>query len=389
MKIAVVVPGFSTSSTDWCIPALRDHVDQLARRGHEVHVFTIRWPHRRTSYAIGSVRVHCFGGGQRLGARVLELWRRVTRGLTEEHRRGAYSVIHAFWADEPGWLAVWTGHRLGVPVVVSLAGGELVAMPDIDYGLLRLPGRRQAVAWAIRRAAAVTVGSRYLLELARPVLPAGRQNRLVSAPLGVDTSRFSPSGERRQQEAGSNGNGLARPVVLNVGSLYPVKGQVGVMRALVRVPHAELWIAGVGPLRTELHELAARLGLRDRIRWLGAVPHEQMPAVYRSAAVFVQGSQHEAQGMALLEAAACGVPVVGTPVGVLPEIGSVASGEVELAHEIGRIVRDESLRRELGGRALASATEFYAVGPATERFIELYRRVPAGAYCASRWKSRR
>ena len=368
MKIAVLVPGFSASASDWCIPALRDHVDRLAASGLEIHVFTIRWPRRRLTYQIGSVRVQAFGGGRRLGARVVGLWRRVTRAITEEHHRGPFSVIHAFWADEPGWLAAWTGCRLGVPVVVSLAGGELVAMPDIDYGLLRLAGRRPAVAWALRRAAAVTVGSRYLLELARPVLPRGRRHRLVLAPLGVDTCRFSPSDD----EPG-------RPVVLNVGSLYPVKGQMGVLRAFARVPDAELWIAGAGPLRAELHQMAARLGLRDRIRWLGAVPHERMPAVYRAAAVCVQGSWHEAQGMALLEAAACGVPAVGTPVGVLPEIGRIASGEDDLAREIGCVLLDETLRRERGRRALASVTAVYGAAPATQRFIELYRQVAGRA----------
>ena len=372
MKVAVLVPGFSRSTTDWSIPALRGHVDRLAGSGHDVHVYAVRWPHQPASYTIGSARVHAFGGGQRLGARVVGLWRRVTRAIGEEHRRGAFGVIHAFWADEPGWLAVWTGGRLGVPVVVSLAGGELVAMRDIDYGLLRLPGRRQAVAWSLRRAAAVTVGSRYLLELARPVLPAARRDRLVLAPLGVDTSRFAPAiGER----GGNTGDSRERPVVLNVGSLCPVKGQMGVLRAFARVPDAELWIAGVGPLCHQLRRLATRLGLRDRVRWLGAVPHEQLPAVYRSAAVFVQGSRHEAQGMALLEAAACGVPIVGTPVGVLPEIGRIASGEEELAREIGRVVRNERVRHELGGQALACATAVYSAGVATERFVELYRRL--------------
>ena len=376
MKIAVLVPGFSRSPTDWCIPALRDHVDRLGVHGHQVHVFAIRWPHRPTSYAIGSARVLAFGGGRRLGIRVVGLWRRVTRAIAEEHRRGAFAVLHAFWADEPGWLAVWTGGRLGVPVVVSLAGGEIVAMPDIDYGLLRLPGRRQAVAWTLRRAAVVTAGSRYLLKLARPFLTAGRGGRLVLAPLGVDTSRFAPVGGKRH---GIASDSRERPVVLNVGSLYPVKGQMDVLRAFARVSDAELVIVGVGPKRGALDRLATRLGLRDRIRWLGAVPHEQLPAVYRSATVFVQGSRHEAQGMALLEAAACGVPVVGTPVGVLPEVGRVASGEEELGREIGRVVRDEAWRRELGGRGMASATAVYGAEAATERFIELYRRVSAGS----------
>jgi glycosyltransferase involved in cell wall biosynthesis len=368
MKIAILVPGFSRSAVDWCIPALRDHADRLAATGQEVHVFAIRWPRRQAEYAIGPVQVHAIGGGRGLGARVLGLWRRVSRAIAAEHRRSPFTVIHAFWADEPAWVAVWVGRRLGVPVVVSLAGGELVALRDIDYGLLRLPGRRRAVTWAVRRAAVVTAGSRYLLEQARPFLRPAEHARLVLAPLGVETTRFKPSGD-------SIGPDQRRPVVLNVGSMYPVKGQAGILRAFARVPDAELWIAGKGPLHGELRRLATRLGLRDRIRWLGTVPHERLPTVYRAATVFVQGSRHEAQGMALLEAAACGVPAVGTPVGVLPEVGTVARGESPLAHVIGQVVRDKEQRRQLSHRALRAARETYGAGAATDRFLGLYRRV--------------
>ena len=93
-KIAVVVPGFSRSITDWCIPALRDHVDRLGGSGHEVHVFAIRWPHRRASNGVGPAQVHAFGGGQRLGVRVVSPWRRVIRAMTEEHRRGGHRAVH-------------------------------------------------------------------------------------------------------------------------------------------------------------------------------------------------------------------------------------------------------------------------------------------------------
>jgi len=81
--------------------------------------------------------------------------------------------------------------------------------------------------------------------------------------------------------------------------------------------------------------------------------------------------------MALLEAAACGVPVVGTPVGVLPEVGRVTFCEKELTREIGRVVRDEAWRQELGGRALASATAGYN---ARGRNRAVHRAVPAGLY---------
>jgi len=375
MKIALLVPGFSTSTTDWCIPALRGHVDRLADSGYEVHVYALRWPHRRASYAIGSARVHAFGGGRRLGFRVVGLWRRVTRAIAEEHRRGAFVVIHAFWADEPGWVAVWTGGRLGVPVVVSLAGGELIAMKDIDYGLLRLPGRRQAVAWSLRRADAVTVGSRYLLGLARPVLPAGRRDRLVLAPLGVDTSRFAPAiGER----GGNSGNSRERPVVLNVGSLFPVKGQMGVLRAFARVPDAELWIAGDGDGREELEDLARRKAPDGSVRFLGRVPDDELSDLYCRASLYSMPSSQEGFGLVYTEAMWHGLPCIGSNADAAREIIDdgetgllIPYGDVEAtANALSSLLADPARRARMGELAFSRVRERFLFPNFRRVFLE-------------------
>jgi len=384
MKIALIVPGFSSNERDWCIPALLDYVRVLAGRA-EVHVFTLRWPERRETYPVFGATVHALGGRQHLGIRVLSLWARALRAIALEHRCAPVTVLHAFWADEPGWVAAWAGAQLGVPVIVSLAGGELVGLRNIGYGLQLLPARGPMIRWALRRAARVTAGSDYLLRLAWAYLPQAQWAKLVRAPLGVDTELFSPPLSRppaiaREREAGV-GVGVG---ALNAGALYPVKDQAALLRVLARVPGAHLQIAGQGPLRAYLQDLALRLGVAERVEFLGEVDHGCLPDVYRGADVYVQTSRHESQGMALLEAAACGLPVVGTPVGVLPEIGLVARDEAELVQTLGDLLGDEPRRRVLGEAARAKVQAVFSPNVAVERFMNLYSSPDPGEKSGTR-----
>ncbi len=364
MKVALVVPGFSSHERDWCIPALLDHVRVLAKTV-ELHVFAMRWPERRATYPVFGADVHALGGRKRLGPRVVSLWARALRAIAAEHRRAPFDVVHGFWADEPGWVAAWSGRRLGVPTIISLAGGELVGLPDIGYGLQSLTGRGWLVRWALKRAACVTAGSRYLITLARAHLPKSHWSKLTLAPLGVDTARFTPSPGCRPNQ---------NPVVLNVGALYPVKGHALLLRAFSRVSAGRLQIVGDGPLKPSLQKLAAELNLLDRVEFLGDVAHEKLPELYRAASVFAQVSRHEAQGMALLEAAACAVPAVGTPVGILPEIGLTTCGEEDLACQLAELLQDPVRLENLGQAALAKVQHDLSAKTTVGRFIDLYTR---------------
>lgn len=361
MKVALVTPGFSAHERDWCIPALRHYVSALARVA-ETHVFTLRWPERQGAYSVFGATVHALNGYKGMGRRALGLWRLALTAMAAEHRRAPFDVIHAFWADEPGWVAMLAAQWLHIRYILSLAGGELIGLPDIGYGLQLLPGRRWLVRLALSQADAVTVGSRYLYDLAKTqCAPRG----LVRMPLGVDTSLFSPS-------ASFESSSPPKRVVLNVGSLYPVKGQARIVRAMAHVPGAELQIAGEGPLKCELEALALRLGISERVKFLGIVDHDALPAYYRAANVFVQASRHEAQGMALLEAAACGVPAVGTAVGVLPEIGRVAETEAALARQLNDLLADDVGRQAAGLAARQQAEAGYSLPGAVEQFTNLY-----------------
>lgn len=363
MKIAIVVPGISSSEQDWCIPWLLDFVRGMSRHV-EVQVFALRWPEHGQLYRVFDATVHAMNGRKRLGWRVIDLWRRTLRSIAAEHRRRPFDAIHAFWADEPAWLAVVAGRRLGVPVVVTLLGGELMRRPDIEYGLQRLRLRGALVRQALKLANRVTAGSSYMAAIAKGHMPPARWTRLVIAPIGVDPTRFAPAPHATRP------NG---PVVLNVGSLWPVKNQAALITALADLPDGELWIAGDGPLRSDLARLAERRNVSRRVRFLGHVAHDRLAAVYRSASLLVQASHHEGQGMAVLEAAACGVPVAGTPVGILPELSVAVGDERELGPLMAALLTQETRRRDLGQALAERVRHEFTLDRTMARFLELYR----------------
>jgi glycosyltransferase involved in cell wall biosynthesis len=186
-------------------------------------------------------------------------------------------------------------------------------------------------------------------------------------PLGVDTELFAP--------AVKPGAAASQATLVSVGSLVPVKDHALLLRVFRRVidqaPEARLLIAGEGPLQAEL--VAQSAGLP--VHFLGAVDHGALPALYGQASALVQTSRHEAQGLAVLEAAACGVLAVGTPVGVLPQVGRAAQGEAALAEALVGLLRDKACREALGAAARARVLSDFELGVCVERTVSLYREL--------------
>jgi glycosyltransferase involved in cell wall biosynthesis len=385
MRVGLVVPGFSANAEDWCIPALRHLARSLATHD-DLRVIAVRYPYRASRYEIEGADVIAVGGAERRGTATLGLWRRILATLRDEHRRRPFDVLHAFWATESGLLTAIAGKLLRIPTVVSLAGGELVALPDIGYGDQRVAWERLKVRASLRLASAVTAGSNSLLALAAGHVRLAH-NRLHRAPLGVELDLFKPGPDENGYSAGAEPGRPAEagpPRFVHVATLTRIKDQATLLRAFSilrrRVADATLDIVGNGPLQPELTKLACELGVAQAVRFRGNVDHGELPRVYRAGSAFVLSSRHEAQGMVAIEAAACGVPVVGTCVGVIPELATspdaiVPVGAVEAlaaalfascahASSAGRARRDQEWVR----------TEF-GLEPCVARFRSLYSLV--------------
>jgi len=197
---------------------------------------------------------------------------------------------------------------------------------------------------------------------------AARPEKVELVYHGLDLERFP---EPPAPRAARDGRDPADPVrLLSVGRAVPKKGFDDLLAALARLPadcHWRLSHVGGGIVKSGLKEVAVRLGLADRIEWLGAQPQERVLACYRQADLFVLASKVAADGdrdglrNALLEAARQRLPIVAT---ALPAIGEFLSdGEsallvppgdpAALAAALARLIAEPALRRRLAAAAEA------------------------------------
>jgi glycosyltransferase involved in cell wall biosynthesis len=255
-----------------------------------------------------------------------------------------FDVIDAHYFYPDGVAAALLGRKLGLPVVVTGRGSDLTMIP-------RDPVARRQIQWAAGQANTMIAVCE---DLRRHLLALGAKvERTLVLRNGVDLERFSP-GDRLAARAV---RGLARFTLLSVGSLIPRKGHHIAIAALVDLPDCDLLIAGDGPMREELVRLAARTGVADRVRFLGGVPHADLPEIYRAADVLLLASEREGWANVLLEAMACGTPVVATDVnGTSEAVCDPAAGVLMADRSAAALVAAlDILRRNMPSRVATRA----------------------------------
>lgn len=250
------------------------------------------------------------------------LARAVLAALERQGKSRAFDVIDAefFWPDGPA--AKLIAEKLGIPFSVKARGSDI-----------RLWGRRPGIGERIvaaGRAAAglLAVSARLREEMIALGLPA---ETIAVHRTGVDLKRFVPVDRASARAA----LGVGGPLLVTVGNLVPLKRTGIAIAALALLPAATLLVVGAGPERGRLEEAARRAGVAGRVRFLGAVPHADIPALLGAADVLVHPSESEGLANVWVEALACGTPVVACAVGGAAEAidGPVAGRLVEATPE--------------------------------------------------------
>ena len=206
-----------------------------------------------------------------------------------------------------GWVAVRLRRRFGFPVVVT---EQTSAIPR---GLLSRRSKMKA-RYAFRHADLVLPVSRALQSRLEAYAPRARY---VVVPNTVDPTLFHP-GAGRPRDPGSPKE------LLYVGLLVPVKGLPILMRALHRLVDRRrdwrLTLVGDGPDRTRLESMSRELGLESRVKFLGYRSKDEIAEFMRRSDLLVLPSRWDNMPCVLLEALACGLPVIASKVGGIPEI---------------------------------------------------------------------
>jgi phosphatidyl-myo-inositol dimannoside synthase len=273
-----------------------------------------------------------------------------------------------------GYPAHWTRRQVGTPYGVLLHGGDLLILRhQIKRSL-----KRRTARLLLTSASVLVANSRWTAELCRTLLEEMGirfdQERVRVVPLGTDPAFFHPGAA---SDLLLNRYGLdQRRWLLTVARLTHHKGiDIGIhLLARLRARYADLGyiVVGRGEELEQLKQLANRLGVADRVRFLTEVPDQDLPTIYSSGVAYLGLSRlmeqrAEGFGIALLEAAACGLPVIAARTGGIPdavrdgETGVLVDpgdvGQVEAA--VSRVLDDPALASRLGQAGRRAVETFY------------------------------
>lgn len=294
------------------------------------------------------------------------------------HRRQPYDIVHLHLPDPMAHLAFAALPR-GPKLVLSWHS-------DIIRQQRALKIYRPLLDRLVARADAV-IGATPRHYSASTQLQSCPPEKFHVIPYGLDYERYGPA---LHQAAAArlracHGGG---PLIFALGRHVYYKGFEYLVQALARMPAGRLLLGGSGPLTASLRELAARLGVADRVEFLGYIADADLPAYYQAADVFCLPSiaPSEAFGLVQLEAMACGKPVVCCELGngvtwvnrhgetglVVPPRDPAA-----LAAALSRLLDDPALCRTLGETGRRRAREEFSVQAMAQKTLDLYRSLLA------------
>jgi len=264
-------------------------------------------------------------------------------------------VVHIHSPLVLGVLAQARARRLGIPVIYT----NHYLPANLGPALRRRPRAFDDSFYAYiigfsNRCSYVTAPSATALALLR--------DRGLRAPSqvisnGVDAGTYSP-GPADEQLRGRLGLRTDRPLILSVGRLSPEKRIDVLLDAAARLTcEAQVVIAGSGPQEAELRAMADRLGLTQRVAFLGLVPDRELPSLYRLADIFAIASEAELQSLTTMDAMATGLPVVAADAYALAELVRHGSNgflfrrgrAAEMAAYLDVLTRDPAMRRRMAG----------------------------------------
>jgi glycosyltransferase involved in cell wall biosynthesis len=359
MRIALLAPADNVHTHKW--------LDFYDRRGIDVYAISLAAHTDHEGHKWGRVRQAYLPMAFDHKAAYLLTVRRL-RALLDQ---ADPDLVHAHYVSSYGFLGAMANRH---PYVVSVWGNDIYEFPTQG------PAQKRMVEFALRRADAVCSTSQVM----RAETNKYTDKTVAVTPFGVDTVRFAP-GPRPPDGR----------IVFGIVKAMDAKYGIDVLLRAFREyldgapaelgKHSELVVVGGGPQLAEYQMLAGSLGIADRTHFAGRIPHAEVPGVIRGMDVFVVPSVRDSEsfGVAAVEAQACGVPVIVSDVGGLPEVvrDGVSAFVVPprdpsaIAARMTELAADPTLRTRMGAAGRAHAVESYSWDRNAGLMLDVYARL--------------
>ncbi|MFN8476088.1 MAG: glycosyltransferase [Anaerolineae bacterium] len=352
---------------------IENHVRSLAEgqaeRGHDVTVVVASLTGRTETETMNGVRVIKAARLATVASTPLSV------ALPARLRGVQADIAHLHFPYPVGEVSQWLLGRARRTVVTYHS--DVVR----QAGILRL--YRPLMRAILRRADRIIATSPNYAATS-PLLQENR-DRVAIVPLGVDLARFLQAYPDR---VASLRRQYGTPLLVSMGRLRYYKGLNVLIEALPNLPDARLVVAGSGPMGDEWQALAQRLGVGQRVHFIGDISDDDQPALYQAADLYVLPATHrsEAFGIALVEALASGIPAVTTEVGTgtsyvnqngITGVIVPPSDSAALAAAIRGLLADDARRRSMSEAARARAVAEFGRAKMLERVMAVYEDVLA------------
>lgn len=358
----------------------------LAQRGHKVHFITYALPMRLTGIGSNADSMdyidNIFYHEVEMSSYPLfefPLYEMALASkMVEVTRYEKLDLIHAHYAIPHASAALTAKNILGcdMKIVTTLHGTDITLV-----GLE--PSFEPLMKYSIERSDAVTSVSEFLKR--ETIENYGVNKEITAIPNFIDTDVFRPIDSRQLRRLlAPNGE----KILVHVSNFRAVKRVTDAIKAFKQVLDkgikAKFLLVGDGPDRSECELLARELGIWQQTRFLGK--QSDLAAILSASDVFIIPSGNESFGLAALEAMACGVPVLSSDIGGLPEVNVdgktgyiVKTGDVNaLAERLHKLFTEEPLRKQMGVDALAHAVGNFTKEQLVPKYEEVYEQAMRG-----------
>ncbi|MFL5763696.1 MAG: glycosyltransferase [Bacteroidia bacterium] len=364
MKILILSDINSSHTQKW--------VSGLSQRGIDVAVFSISapasdWHVRKGIKLLGNTPDNKRTAGRSLLSKASYL--QLIPGLRKAIDGFQPDLLHAHYASSYGFLGALSGFH---PFVISAWGSDLMEFP------LKNIVNRKIVKYNLAKADLLLATSKVLVD----TIAKYSDKRAVRIPFGINTAQFAPETVASLFPESSTVVGTIK----SLETIYGIDVLLNAFRIAADQPSGRelrLLIVGGGSKEEEYKRLAGQLGILEKVVFAGRVAHDEASYYHNMIDIFVNVSRNESFGVSVLEASACGKPVIVSEVGGLPEVviknetGFCVppEGAMETAKAIGQLAGDPALRKRMGSQGRAFVQQHFDLDKNVDEMLRVYEKL--------------